>query len=84
MAPAKKKQDKQPQGPVTCMTCAKCQLLQWGNDPIISECEPKHSREVARPFRTCGFYEMAKSLPKPIKHLPKTAGITSNTLEFKH
>lgn len=84
MAPAKKKQYKQSQAPVTCMTCAKCQLLQWGNDPIISECEPKHSREVARQARACDFYEIAKPIPKPIKNLPKTTGISSNTTEFKH
>lgn len=66
------------------MTCGKCHLLQWGNDPIIADCEPKHSREVARQVRVCAFYEMEKSIPKPIKHIQKTTGITSNMLEFKN
>lgn len=83
MAPAKKKPEKQ-QGTVSCMTCAKSRLLQWGNDPIIAECEPKHSREVASPTRVCDFYEQARSLPKQIEHFKKTTGISSNSLEWRY
>lgn len=83
MAPAKK-QPAKPKVPACCMTCAHSQLLQWGNDPIIAECAPKHSREVARPIRACDFHELAKHLPKPIRHLEKKTGITKNSLEWNY
>lgn len=75
MAPAKKKIIQSPQEPASCMVCAKCQLLQWGNDPIIADCEAKHTREVANGIRQCASFEKSKNLPKEIKHLPKKYGL---------
>ena len=60
---------------ISCLTCANCDILQWGNDPLIADCKPCKSREVASIVRTCSRYEKAKVIPKPIKHFEKYAGL---------
>lgn len=48
---------------VSCTECDNATLMRWGDDPIIADCSAHHCREVA------------KHLPKPIKHLQKFAGL---------
>ena len=71
-----KKQTKQKDvSSVSCTECANATLMQWGADPIIADCAAHRCREVASHKRTCAQYEPSAHLPKPIKHLEKTAGL---------
>jgi hypothetical protein len=57
-----------------CMTCAKAHLMQWGNDPIISQCAASGQREVASaplPAACQNRYEEARVLPLEIEHFAK-------------
>lgn len=60
---------------VSCTECAHATLMQWGDDPIIADCNAHGCREVASHRRTCNNYEPSAHLPKPIKHLKKYAGL---------
>lgn len=67
---------------VSCTECANATLMQWGDDPIIADCTAHRCREVASHRRSCAQYEPSAHLPKPIKHLPKIAGLqTKNEIE---
>lgn len=43
---------------VKCLTCKNAKLMQWGNDPIISECFK--GMNVANSVRICDSYELDK------------------------
>lgn len=60
---------------VSCISCSNCDLLQWGNDPIIADCKAKESREVAVVIRKCDLYSKENNLSKKIRHLRKIYGL---------
>lgn len=72
---AKNNQEKQYTSSVSSTECANATLMQWGDDPIIADCKAHGCREVASQKRTCIDYEPSAHLPKPMKHLPKYAGL---------
>lgn len=51
---------------VRCMTCERCNLIQYGNNPVLAECHKKpqpgnerfpYVREVARVDRICPMHK---------------------------
>ncbi len=48
---------------IRCIDCRKRRLMQWENDPIISECKWSGRRLVADSKRFCIHFELTRCPP---------------------
>lgn len=48
---------------IRCYDCRERQLMQWRNDPIISQCKLSGKRLVAESKRSCNHFELTKQPP---------------------
>lgn len=56
-----------------CIDCKHSDLMQWGDDPIIAQCNIRGVREVAQ-SKSCERYERSVA-PKDVQHLKKHYGL---------
>lgn len=53
---------------IKCINCRHARLLQWMENPLLSECDFSHECQVAGVKRMCDHFEFTETPNQDIKH----------------
>lgn len=53
---------------VKCCDCRVGLLLQWGNDPVIVNCQHLEYKDVASTLRVCPYFKKGENEIKKLTH----------------